>query len=1082
MVREGSARGRTGPAAPKHGPQNGVRADARWHGALGVPGRMVDGSVIAEIVEAATRAVMQRMFDGAGQQVCGDGRRNYVSPQKASTPSFVRPMPGAFSGPANAQGQSGNTQGRDNRPLSGTKVKWTSNNQQKHVQQQQQQQQHKVTWAAVVAQKAPPQQRHRPVPWTPVSAARRDAQTQRRADPQVRVSEGNGAQARREQGPRTPAAQQGKGHRGAKAEEATKGHAATAASVAHAQKTPPPFAEDEVDLALSRNIAQLLYQAECEKIEVAQRAINVKTRWWNTMAHGRDLHHCPACAFAHKQEDAVLRHCREQHAAEGKLYPYTLACAHGVQQCGPSCALASVLAVVSHFPEEATFSRELRDTYAAPSRAATAHIVEACGLQLPVGPATALEEVVAREPVLRELFQDRHVAIRKCAVCGAAEVLHGEGGNFQTVSGGMVALLPPQRAPVHLDADAVMACVKSTQVDHTISCTGRAKGRQHAPAPVATEQSRVFSEAVAVEIGMWGDDPVGVDQIPMELVLPHENGSATFGIAGVVAATSRTHVAAFVPGASQHGAWDMYDGMVHRVVPNGPEPKTVVLLIYRRRRDEDADMDGVECSVGFDDANEECAPEGAGAEEDLKHAQKRPRDALAQAMPPEMPRDKRGRRAFGSKRKRTRGTPNATGSDMDEEDGETSMVELLRLVGEHLAQTHDGDETASLPHDPPASAENEEAAPQSEAGAEVDASTPNGDETASLPHDPPASAENEEAAPQSVAMAEVRAMETGVQEAASETQDAVAETGSWSHVDQRLMPAVVRCPVANCDAEFEGFRRSEGIKSHMNGRHTEADRRSLTNEAMIPQGLVRCEVCGHVHGASVRARRAHVSACGDYVPRKAAMARARDNYRHETETSSAMQAAVQPEQEPVRTLPRAMREVCVGQGGENDPTTDPWMQERVATKRYLHKKEWAAWLEVCRPAFLGYGASSQAERCRRQLVIMDLVRTHLAMGRGEAQRRRDAVAGQAARAAGARNGIPQDEGAQDEGVQDEDAQARRTAARVEMLCMLNAAGRAARMLTRDGEDLVRSSAAEVVREVDGLYPQEDVSTFPQPPL
>ncbi|KAH8608638.1 hypothetical protein ERJ75_001286200 [Trypanosoma vivax] len=98
------------------------------------------------------------------------------------------------------------------------------------------------------------------------------------------------------------------------------------------------------------------------------------------MAHGRDLHHCPACAFAHKQEDAVLRHCREQHAAEGKLYPYTLACAHGVQQCGPSCALASVLAVVSHFPEEATFSRELRDTYAAPSRAATAHIVEACGL------------------------------------------------------------------------------------------------------------------------------------------------------------------------------------------------------------------------------------------------------------------------------------------------------------------------------------------------------------------------------------------------------------------------------------------------------------------------------------------------------------------------------------------------------------------------------------------------------------------------------------------------------------------------------------------------------------------------------
>ncbi|KAH8608691.1 hypothetical protein ERJ75_001279100 [Trypanosoma vivax] len=403
----------------------------------------------------------------------------------------------------------------------------------------------------------------------------------------------------------------------------------------------------------------------------------------------------------------------------------------------------------------------------------------------------------------------------------------------------------------------------------------------------------------------------------------------------------------------------MYDGMVHRVVPNGPEPKTVVLLIYRRRLMRTLTW-MVWSAAWASTTRTRSVPGrcgcGGGPQARTEAAARRARTGNAAGNAQRQAWQK----SVWQQAKENRGTPNATGSDMDEEDGETSMVELLRLVGEHLAQTHDGDETASLPHDPPASAENEEAAPQSEAGAEVDASTPNGDETASLPHDPPASAENEEAAPQSVAevahrgdetaslphdppasaeneeaapqsvaMAEVRAMETGVQEAASETQDAVAETGSWSHVDQRLMPAVVRCPVANCDAEFEGFRRSEGIKSHMNGRHTEADRRSLTNEAMIPQGLVRCEVCGHVHGASVRARRAHVSACGDYVPRKAAMARARDNYRHETETSSAMQAAVQPEQEPVRTLPRAMREVCVGQGGENDPTTDPWMQERV---------------------------------------------------------------------------------------------------------------------------------------------------------
>ncbi|KAH8608723.1 hypothetical protein ERJ75_001275800 [Trypanosoma vivax] len=211
------------------------------------------------------------------------------------------------------------------------------------------------------------------------------------------------------------------------------------------------------------------------------------------------------------------------------------------------------------------------------------------------------------------------------------------------------------------------------------------------------------------------------------------------------------------------------------------------------------------------------------------------------------------------------------------------------------------------------------------------------------------------------------------------------------------------------------------------------------------------------------------------------MARARDNYRHETETSSAMQAAVQPEQEPVRTLPRAMREVCVGQGGENDPTTDPWMQERVGTKRYLHKKEWRRGWRCA-----GRRSSATARPARRSdaadsLSSWTLFARTLRWGRGEAQRRRDAVAGQAARAAGARNGIPQTRERRT-GSAGRGCAARRTAARVEMLCMLNAAGRAARMLTRDGEDLVRSSAAEVVREVDGLYPQEDVSTFPQPPL
>ncbi|KAH8612147.1 hypothetical protein ERJ75_000923100 [Trypanosoma vivax] len=243
----------------------------------------------------------------------------------------------------------------------------------------------------------------------------------------------------------------------------------------------------------------------------------------------------------------------------------------------------------------------------------------------------------------------------------------------------MVALLPPQRAPVHLDADAVMACVKSTQVDHTISCTGRAKGRQHAPAPVATEQSRVFSEAVAVEIGMWGDDPVGVDQIPMELVLPHENGSATFGIAGVVAATSARTWRPSCQARANTARGTCTTGWCTEWCRMGRNPRrwscsfigvvvmrTLTWMVWSAAWASTTRTRSVRRKVRV--------RRGPQARTEAAARRARTGNAAGNA------RDKRGRRAFGSKRKRTRGTPNATGSDMDEEDGETSMVELLRLV------------------------------------------------------------------------------------------------------------------------------------------------------------------------------------------------------------------------------------------------------------------------------------------------------------------------------------------------------------------------------------------------------------------
>ncbi|KAH8608507.1 hypothetical protein ERJ75_001300300 [Trypanosoma vivax] len=126
-----------------------------------VPGRMVDGSVIAEIVEQRTRAVMQRMFDGAGQQVCGDGRETMCRRKRQALQASC----GQCRVPSLGCQRTGPEQQHTRQGQQTTKWNKGEMDEQQpteHVQQQQQQQQHKVTWAAVVAQKAPPQQRHRP--------------------------------------------------------------------------------------------------------------------------------------------------------------------------------------------------------------------------------------------------------------------------------------------------------------------------------------------------------------------------------------------------------------------------------------------------------------------------------------------------------------------------------------------------------------------------------------------------------------------------------------------------------------------------------------------------------------------------------------------------------------------------------------------------------------------------------------------------------------------------------------------------------------------------------------------------------
>ncbi|PWU85891.1 putative SLACS retrotransposable element [Trypanosoma cruzi] len=125
-------------------------------------------------------------------------------------------------------------------------------------------------------------------------------------------------------------------------------------------------------------------------------------------------------------------------------------------------------------------------------------------------------------------------------------------------------------------------------------------------------------------------------------------------------------------------------------------------------------------------------------------------------------------------------------------------------------------------------------------------------------------------------------------------------------------------------------------------------------------GVTRGEVCS----ASLRARAAHRPRCGHYTCRKENIATQREEYRASVTGSHYTTAACLERTPPVEwpTTPAT------------DPRQDPWLQERVPTRRYLHKREWPNWLDVCRTVMLGYNASAPDERSRKQVAIMDLVR------------------------------------------------------------------------------------------------------------
>ncbi|KAF8307776.1 putative SLACS retrotransposable element [Trypanosoma cruzi] len=147
----------------------------------------------------------------------------------------------------------------------------------------------------------------------------------------------------------------------------------------------------------------------------------------------------------------------------------------------------------------------------------------------------------------------------------------------------------------------------------------------------------------------------------------------------------------------------------------------------------------------------------------------------------------------------------------------------------------------------------------------------------------------------------------------------------FSHDKTPALLDPVWCLAGGCHHKFSGPRRGEHLRSHIHAVHRKQERMDITNEALISQGLVRCDACGEVCSASLRARAAHRPRCGQYTCRKENMATQREEYRASVTGSHYTKTAAFLERTPAVEWPTTPA---------TDPRQDPWLQERVPTRRY----------------------------------------------------------------------------------------------------------------------------------------------------
>ncbi|PWU86172.1 putative SLACS retrotransposable element [Trypanosoma cruzi] len=207
-------------------------------------------------------------------------------------------------------------------------------------------------------------------------------------------------------------------------------------------------------------------------------------------------------------------------------------------------------------------------------------------VNLPLAPVSALELLIKNDSKLRRMFSTTAVAGTQCEVCGWALPMEEAYPSYSETlqeEPAVITLQPGKRAPIHLTQTVLMQQYRSTWISEEHVCTGEQLARHHPKWAMTATKSRKFDDAVALEFGHWDKQAMGVEEVPFVILLPHQNGTAEYGLVGLVATNTPNHVVAYIPSALHKDTeWVMIDGMVQRVQRKPINTHKVILCLYRR--------------------------------------------------------------------------------------------------------------------------------------------------------------------------------------------------------------------------------------------------------------------------------------------------------------------------------------------------------------------------------------------------------------------------------------------------------------------------------------------------------------------